>query len=447
MRLWELIRLALGGIRRTPLRVALTSLGVAIATGALVSMVGFALGIQGQVEEPFQKSELFNRIDVTAGRADRSGPSAGRSAPASSSDTPSPPGPALDDSALERIRTVPGVALAYPDLYLGSLEIGGNGKTLMASATALPREADRLRFAHDAVVAGRFFQPGASAEVLLGKKLAKNLGFDVPADAVGQELFLKAQGLSPGSFRTFQFEEREVQVQVVGIFDLHGFRSAFRPDGLLLPLDLMQGLPGVRVESALERLRRGLADAPPGYTRVIVRVNRPGDLFEVEKKVQELGYQTGTLLGRIDEFRKAFLIMDLVLGAVGTVALVVAGLGIINTLLMAVLERYREIGTFKALGASNGDIRVLFLAEAGLVGLLGGVGGLLLGWVVSRGIDVVANGIARNRGLDEPVVFFAFPPSLLLGALAFAVLVSVVSGVYPASRAARVDPIRALRSE
>src|SRR5262249_54375401 len=135
------------------------------------------------------------------------------------------------------------------------------------------------------------------------------------------------------------------------------------------------------------------------------------------------------------------------LGAVGMVALVVAGLGIINTMLMAVLERYKEIGVYKALGASNGDIRVLFLAEAGLVGLLGSLSGLALGFVVSWGIDIVVNELAHRQGIDEKMVFFAFPPLLVFGTALFAIIVSMVSGLYPAERAARVDPVRVLRSE
>jgi putative ABC transport system permease protein len=145
--------------------------------------------------------------------------------------------------------------------------------------------------------------------------------------------------------------------------------------------------------------------------------------------------------------RKAFILMDLVLTAVATVALVVAGLGIINTQLMAVLERFREIGIYKALGASDGDVRLLFLAEAALVGLLGGTGGLVLGRVVSWIIEIVVNRLAQGEGIDEPIMAFAFPFRLLGGAVLFAVLVSLISGVYPAARAARVDPIRALRAE
>jgi ABC-type antimicrobial peptide transport system permease subunit len=129
------------------------------------------------------------------------------------------------------------------------------------------------------------------------------------------------------------------------------------------------------------------------------------------------------------------------------VALVVAALGIANTLLMAVLERYQEIGVYKSLGASYGDLWVLFLTEAGIIGLLGGSGGLLLGRIVCYGLDIAVNAYARRHGVTEPMQVFVFPAWLLAGTVIFAVLASVLAGVCPALRAARVDPIRALRRE
>ena len=118
---------------------------------------------------------------------------------------------------------------------------------------------------------------------------------------------------------------------------------------------------------------------------------------------------------------------------------------ILNSLLMSVLERYQEIGIYKSIGASYGDLLVLFLTEAGIIGLLGGSGGLLLGRIVSYGLDVAVNAYARRHGVTEPIQVFVFPAWLLAGTLLFAVLASVLAGVYPALRAARVDPIRALR--
>jgi putative ABC transport system permease protein len=441
MRYWELLRLALGGVRRTPLRVILTALGVTIATGSLVCMVAFALGVQARVEEPFQKSEMLNRIDVSPKGTFRGFGPRSKESESSSSDA------ILDDSALTRIQNLPGVALAYPELRLAGIEVQCGEKTEKTSATGLPIEASQLPFVQDALVAGRFFSSTSDDEVVIGTRLAKNLGFNEPAGALGTSLSLHVKGLAPGEGKTFKFYERMLEVQVVGVWTPPGGRPGFSADGVLLPQGVIKDLPGVQFDSALQWLRRGKPGLPPTYERLVVRVKGPSDLFVVEKQIQEMGFQADTLLARVKQIREAFLIMDLVLTAVGTVALVVAGLGIINTLLMAVLEKYREIGTYKALGASDGDVRVIFLAEAGLVGLAGGLGGLVLGRVVAWVIEIVVNGIARNRGIDEPIMAFSFPFFLLAGAVFFSIVISVLSGVYPAMRAARIDPIQALRGE
>jgi putative ABC transport system permease protein len=433
-----LVWLALNSLERTPLRIALTAFGVAIATGALVSMVGFALGLQARAEEPFQKLELLNRIDVTRRRPASKMPAGGADGP--------PSGPVLDDDAVARLVAIPGVALAYPELHVDNVHIAGAPTPQTAPASGLPAEATRLRFVNEALIAGRYLQAGRK-EVVLGDQLAKDLGFPSAADAVGRPLSLQVRGLNPANDGSFRIEQKRLEVEVAGVWQPVGGRDGFSSRELVMPLDLVKGLPGANTPSLLHQLVGGKNPPDIGFRRVVVRVGRPGDLFPVEKQIQDMGFHAETLLGRLKEMRTVFLLMDLVLTAVGAVALVVAGLGIINTLLMSVLERFREIGILKALGASDGDVRILFLAEAALVGLLGGTGGLVLGRAVSWVIEAIVNAMARSKGLDDVVVEFAFPGRLLGGAVLFALLVSLASGVYPASRAARVDPARALRGE
>jgi putative ABC transport system permease protein len=397
-------------------------------------MVGFALGLQAKVEEPFQKMELLNRIDVLPrwGNKDGSG---------ELSETP----PSLDQAAVDQIAALPGVALAYPDFRLEGIEVIGGEKHQKASAVGLPAEAAQLAFVHESLLSGRFVTgPG---EVVLGKKLARELGFVSPADAVGRPLILEVRGLVHTQGTNLRADRRNLSVAVAGVWDPPGGQHGFTADGLVLPLETIRDLPGVQFGSLLERLFQGGPSSTTTFGRVVVRVRHPGDLFVVEQKIKGIGFQTQTLLGRLKELRTGFILMDLLLTAVGSVALVVAGLGIINTQLMTVLERYREIGTYKALGASDGDVRVLFLGEAALVGLLGGLGGLLLGRVVSWIIEMCVNSVASRYDVDEPLIAFAFPFYLLGGAVLFALLVSIASGVYPASRAARIDPIQALRAE
>jgi putative ABC transport system permease protein len=179
----------------------------------------------------------------------------------------------------------------------------------------------------------------------------------------------------------------------------------------------------------------------------MVRVEHHSQVAPVEEAIEGMGFKTRSFLSRLEEMRAFFVFLDVLLASVGTVALVVAGLGIVNTLLMSVLERYQEIGIAKAIGASDGDLLVLFLTEAGVIGLLGGFGGLVLGRFVSCIIEMGVNAYARTQEVTVDLDLFAFPLWLLAATVLFSIVISVLAGVYPAVRAARVDPIRALRRE
>jgi len=425
-----IIRFALGGLRRTPLRVALTSLGVAIASGALVSMVGFALGIQKQVETPFQKLGLLNNIEVKPKRA-------------GDSETPA----ILDDAALDRMRAIPDVVLAYPEFRMVEIDVVFRDESKSVLAVGLPREAGLLGIVQEILVAGEFFSLGDAPEVILGERLVGKLGFASSEEAIGSVVTLEAGGLTSDGAETFTFERWELEVTVVGVYALPQMGPMSIGDGVVLPVELMMEVPGIRFEPELEKVRKGEDGVEEGYPRATVRVENPSDLYSVEEKIQDLGFRTRTLLSRLEEMRTFFVFMDVLLASVGTVALVVAGLGIVNTLLMSVLERYQEIGICKAIGASSGDLLLLFLTEAGIIGLLGGIGGLLLGRVVSWGLEMAVNAYAQGQGVSAHLALFAFPGWLVLATIGFAIVISIVAGVYPAVRAARVDPILALRRD
>ena len=130
------------------------------------------------------------------------------------------------------------------------------------------------------------------------------------------------------------------------------------------------------------------------------------------------------------------------------VALAVAALGIANTMLMGVLERVREIGVMKAVGARDGTIQMIFLVEGALIGLVGGVVGVLLARVLAGPGDAWMRSILeRNTSIKLEESVFVFPVWLVLGAPAFACLMTTLAAVFPARRAARVDPVAALRHE
>jgi putative ABC transport system permease protein len=184
-----------------------------------------------------------------------------------------------------------------------------------------------------------------------------------------------------------------------------------------------------------------------GYSAIYVRLEDPGFMDPVVKTLKEdMGLNVFAITDQLKEVKRAFLVLDGILGAIGTIALVVAGLGIVNTMIMSILERTREIGIMKAIGGSEKQIKWIFFVEAGTIGFIGAIFGLVLGWMVTR----VANQIANSQFLPagEPQVdFFYFPMWLILGSIAFSIILSLLAGLYPASRAARVDPVKALRHD
>jgi putative ABC transport system permease protein len=182
------------------------------------------------------------------------------------------------------------------------------------------------------------------------------------------------------------------------------------------------------------------------YNQVTVDFDPRAAYQPIRDSILALGFDCFSYAEEFEQFRKFAFYFDLMLSVVGLVALITAALGIVNTMVMSIIERRREIGVLKSLGADKSDIKVLFLVESGVIGVLGAVGGIILGWLVTRVVSAIAKAIMIREGVDT-IELFALPLWLILLALAFGLAVSVAAGIFPAARAARVDPVEALRQE
>ncbi len=304
---------------------------------------------------------------------------------------------------------LPGVAVAYPDSHVKGIKIRYGDKEATAIGLAMPREAALVNMADEILVAGRFFEEGNQPEAILGVQLAESLGFSTPQDAIGKEITVEAAGLMPEGGSEFAFRRKVLTVTIVGVYHAPPLMPASAQQGIFLPVELMKEIPGMYFESALNQLKAGGNPAAAGYASVTVRVRDPAYLDDVEKEIRGMGYHTQAILSRLQDMRRFFLAIQLLLTVVGSIALAIAALGIVNTLLMAVLERYQEIGLCKAIGASDGDLFVLFLTEAGIIGFLGGLTGIALGWLMSWGMEAAASVYAHRQGIAGRLDLFAFP--------------------------------------
>ena len=438
-RIWELVRYAIDNALRAWLRSSLTAIGIAIASGALVCMVAFVFGLREQVEAPIEKLGLLNNIEVSPPQQKKLDPAAG--------DSENTAAAVLDDAMLVRLEKISGVDCAYPDFRLSEITISRGKHSQTAYAVGLPREVALISLFSDFLIAGEYFSAGTRVEIILGDKTLDGLGFANPQEAVGQEIRLEAAGLTPADGQQFEYKRRELIARVAGVYRPPSFATDIGGGAVLLPVDAMRNLPGTLFEHSVRRLGSQDGAMRGGFPKAIVRATHAKDVSRIEQEIKRLGLSTRAVVTQMEEARTFFLFMELLLGSVGTVALVVAGLGIVNTLLMTVMERYQEIGIYKAIGASRNDIRVLFLTEAALVGFVGALGGLVLAWVVSWIVQWVFNYVAVRHGVEGPIAAFRFPWWLLVGGVVYTMIVSILSGLYPAGRAAGVDPIEALRRE
>jgi putative ABC transport system permease protein len=474
MKFMDMIYLGFENLWRTKLRTILTTLGVIIGIGALTSMVSFGAGMQKNITDVISGNDLFTSLLVTAKKIDLK--SMHPSDPDNIMAGMRKPAAILNDSTVQVIQKIPGVNLAFPEISF-PVRIKLGEKETKTTLRGLPLGMGAYK-PFSAITMGRYFDSDSATKAVLDWNTLKKLGLlvtdgndskdevkpdtvkglrEMPPDSVigqGIEIItatIDAGGISmnplAGRMSGLQapFGETKTSLSVCGIlkplgpFDEHRFDA-----GIIVPIQTAQKTPHLAFSSVWDIL--GGSGRPDTYNSIYVRVESIPDMTKVRKELEEMHLNIFSFADQLDAIRRSFLIFDAVLGAIGTIALVVAALGIVNTMVMSILERTREIGIMKAIGGSENEIKMIFFVEAGSIGAVGALLGLLLGWLVTRVANFIANSQFLPAG-ESPVNFFHFPVWLIAGAIAFSIMVSLAAGMYPAMRAARVDPVTALRHD
>ena len=476
MKMDEMTRMAFENLWKTKLRTGLTVLGVVIGIGALVSMVSFGTGMQKNITEAFLQNDLFTSMQVLPGKinleeAMRGNPQAVLQQAKKDSVT-------LDQAALDKIRSIPEVEIAFPEIRF-PVKVRFEGREATTNIRALPAVMGKFKPLNK-LASGAFYANDSQKVVIMSPRLLRDLkmrlvdpanpkkttiedtlkGFrSVRADSlVGMDVELVTSVLDlagvmrnpmaaagHGGTPGLPFSDKTTHFRVAGIAkQANGFEHGFIESGMILPLKAAESLPRFNFSSVWDILNRK-ADSG-AFSSLYVRVKKMEYMAPVKKRIEDMGFGVISIADQLEDFKKGFLIFDTLLGAVGTIALIVAALGIINTMVMSILERTREIGIMKAVGGGETDIRGIFFVEAGAIGFIGGVFGLGLGWLVTRIANMIANIFVAREG-GPPMDFFYIPLWLILGSMAFSVCVSLLAGLYPAVRASRVNPVEALRHD
>ncbi len=452
MKIGDLTELATRNLREAILRNSLTTLGIGVGVASLVAILSLGVGLQDLISQRLNSSGLFNAVIVTPRVEGRGGLGRGRGGFVGANDgvnTDVPPRP-LDEATRREFEQIPGVADAYPEVrFPTGLKFGDN--TYQTVVSGVP-ESSKGTGAFDGITGSFFSSPDAS-EAILQLELAKQLLPSNPDGLIGQNITLNYAerqelpassdgGISGG----FQVVPHDQNLRVVGIVESEPMSvgGGFGQIRLMIPLAVAEKLQAAQGNDFRSVLGGGANR--PNYQSLTVKVADPNQVENIETAIKAKGFGAFSLLDASRNLKLLFDVLDAFFGSFGGLALVVASLGIVNTLVMAILERRREIGILKALGASDADVKMLFFTEAGCMGLAGGLVGVFIGWLISRGINLGANIYLHRQNLPSAQLT-AVPVWMAGAAIAISICVSLMAGLYPASRAAKLNPVEALRYE
>jgi len=436
MKLRDMTELAVRNLREAIFRNTLTTLGVAVGVASLVAMLSLGVGLQQLASSRLTKSGLFDTVFVSPKLNLRGGPPAAATQQAATR--------LLDEDARLEISRLPNVIEVFPQIRFPT-EVRFSDKPFPTVVAGMPLSS-KLSGAFDGMK-GEFFSSESADEAILQIEFAKELSPDI-AGLVGKTLairYAERQQLGDGS-GGFSIVPKEKQLRIIGVVETEpasGF-GGYGNGRLLIPIGVAQSLRAAQVNDLRDVVRGGASK--PTYASLTVRAKSTANVDEIEAAVKKMGFGAFSLLDASKSLKIFFRVLDLLLGLFASLALAVATLGIVNTLVMAILERRREIGVLKALGAADSDVKRLFFVEAGVMGFIGGIAGVILGWLIGRGLTLATNIYLKRQDLPG-VEISSVPWWLVLSAISFAVIVSLVAGLYPASRAAKLDPVQALRYE
>ncbi len=431
----DLFRLVWSNLNRMRARAAMSGCGVLIGTSAIIVLISLAVGLQRSVAETLSIIGPLNEITIFSGNAAQLFGSTTTSV--STADT------TLTPRRLAELADLPGVAAVTPR---EQLMVQGNLKLnrLTGLGIVVGIDAKQLRYLGWETTSGSLRLQ--RWQVLVGARVAGSFvdprrgsagANDSEVDLQGQTIKLILSRLSYDGTR----EERTVRLRVVGVLAERGGQDDY---------SIFISLPDAQELTAWSTGEKPNW-ARDGYSQVTMVIEGTDQVLSVEQELRSQGFFTFTASSVLQSLNTLFIIVQVVLGGIGSVALLVAAIGIANTLTMAIYERTREIGLMKALGATNRDVMSVFLVEAGSIGLLGGLGGVVVGIGASRIVNWIAQAYlsaqSASSATEAPPDIAYTPLWLVVLVLAFATSMGVASGIYPAQRAVHLDPVAALKHD
>ncbi len=392
MHFTDILKLALRMFRARTMRTLLTILGMSIGIAAILFLVSLGYGLQQTLLQRITTSDALATLDITEDRGK---------------------GALIDSASMETIRNIPGVTATIP-----AVRVRGQGKfeAITLDLDTLGSSATFLKLENMKVIAGTLLSTETKS-IVITSGIAKTFG-RTPEAMIGQEfaltLFLPIEG------KEGQTEAKGPEIfRVVGVTESDENVASFALDDF----------PGANTGR---------------FQALKVKAETAERTTPLRDEILKLGFAVSSISDTISQANKVFRAVQIILMIFGLVALVVSAIGMFNTMTIALLERTEEIGIMKSIGASRMSISLMFIVEATMMGFLGSLVGVVLGWLGGEISNYLLNLIATRFG-GTSVDLFSIPAWFIALIIAFGSTVGLFTGLFPARQASRIDPLDALR--
>jgi putative ABC transport system permease protein len=441
MRFIDYIRMAMTNLWKRKLRTTLTIFAVVIGATLVGLMVSLGVGLQDYVTGQLTALGVPDVIGVepkmSQGWAAIALGATGFGAPQEVAEGQQSPYVSLGKfsgedvariRALEHVTAVEPVVVVLPQW----VQLEGDEQKYQAQLVASPD----YEISQRKLAAGRAFEAGERGVAVVAYGFLEAWGMDRPEEALGRTITLRVtKGYQISPFTSKEPEGQEYAFTIIGLF-----QESILSTEVNVPLE-----DGIEMGRYFGQDEEAYTEKDMGFA-LSVHVDDPKQVTAVAQAIEDLGdYEAQTPEESAGALAKGFQVIQAMLSVFGLIALAVASLGIVNTLIMAIYERTREIGVMKAVGASKGTIRLLFTVEAGSIGFWGGLVGVMVAWTTGQIINLVSHVTFLRDYKDFNIS--AFPLWLVLAVIALSTGIALLAGLLPANRAAGLDPIEALRYE
>ena len=463
MRLSDLLGLSIKNLWRHKVRTFLTVMGVMIGVGAIIVMISLGLAMNRNFEA--QAAQMGSLTMIQIYNWNQGGMTAdGKKIPT------------LDDKMIKQLERIDGVEMATPLMDL-SLKVTAGKYTSNMYVMGIKPEA--LSFLGIKLSQGDFLTTADTYSVVVNQDFSRQFYKPNPRryepapesfDASTQKLLLSVDpqygeklqsGQAPAKvpYKPVSFRISGVMQMSGGQYDWNNYMPLETVKKLKADLDKFNkangnsnGGGGMYGKYGGMGFAAGGSGTQTGYNQVIVKVKEMNQVSRVFEEIKAIGYEAYSPIQMIDEMKKQSAGLRQILGGIGAMALLIAAIGIANTMFMSIYERTREIGIIKVIGARLADIRRQFLLEAGWIGIFGGFTGVLFSLGASfvlNTFDINIMGMNQMWGPDGQTKLPSsyIPPWLMLAAFGFAIVAALVAGFFPARRAMRLSVMKALRQD